>query len=156
MSNIKHILVATDGSEGAIKAASLAGDLARGLGAKITVLMVQSEDVILPHAWGLGEYPAEKPYGTMPVEEISAMFEKRARENELPDTMAAIGDLPVPPEAVYRWGHAASEICSFADDNATDLIVIGSHGRSGLKRMLLGSVSHAVANNAHCPVTIVR
>lgn len=156
MSNIKHLLVATDGSPDSLKAATLAGDLARALDAQVTVLMVQSEDAVLPHAWGVGEYPMAKPYASMPVDEIRAEFEKHAREKELPETVAAMGDLPSTAVLAFQWGHAASEICTYADEHSADLIVIGSHGRSGLKRVLLGSVSHAVANNAHCPVTIVR
>ncbi len=156
MSDIQHLLVATDGSPGSLKAATLAGDLARALEAQVTVLMVQSEDAVLPHAWGVGEYPMAKPYATMPVEEIRTEFEKHARENELPETAAAMGELASTPVLAFQWGHAATEICSYADDHGVDLIIIGSHGRSGLKRVLLGSVSHAVANSAHCPVTIVR
>ena len=54
------------------------------------------------------------------------------------------------------WGHAAEEISRFAKDNKVELIVIGSYGKSKLKRAFLGSVSQAVANQAPCPVTIVK
>lgn len=156
MATIQHLLVPTDGSENALKAAAYAGDLARALGAKVTVIMVQSEEIILPHAWGAGDYPIAAPYASMSVEEIRAMLEGRAREHELARTAAALGTLPGTPELVHRWGHAAEEICRYAIDHAVDLIVMGSLGRSGFKRMLLGSISNAVANHAHCPVTIVR
>ncbi|MEX2482719.1 MAG: universal stress protein [Gammaproteobacteria bacterium] len=156
MTAIKHLLVATDGSESAFKAAAFAGDLARGLGARVTVLMVQSEEAVLPHAWGVGEYPVAVPYASMTVEEVRTMLEERARENELARTGEAIGKLAAPPDLVYRWGHAAEEICRYAVDNDVDLMVIGSHGRSAFKRALLGSISNAVANHATCPVTIVR
>ena len=156
MSNIRHLLVATDGSPDSLKAAKLAGDLARGFGARVTVLMVQSEDVVVPHAWGAGDFPADMPSGLMPVEEIRAMLEQRAREEELRNTAAAIGELPSTPELVHRWGHVAAEICGFAAGHEVDMIVLGSHGRSGLKRVLLGSVSRAVANDARCPVIISR
>lgn len=156
MSKIESILVATDGSEGAIKAAEMAGDLARALDASVHVVMVQSEDMIMPHAWGVGDYPAAAPYGTMPIEEVREMLEKRVRNNELPETASAVGKLDKEPEQVVIWGHPAKEICSFAEENDIDLIVIGSHGRSKIARALLGSVSNAVANQAPCPVTIVR
>jgi len=155
MSKIQHLLVATDGSEGSMKAAAFAGELARPLGARVTVITVLSEDVIMPYAWGAGEYPAGPVYGAMSIDEVRAMLEKRARE-ELPRTAEACGELPAAPNEVQIWGHPAEQICDYASEHAVDLIVIGSHGRSGFGRMLLGSVSNAVANHAPCPVTIVR
>ena len=156
MTRFKHILVATDGSEGSRKAAGVAGELARGLDARVSVLMVHSEELIMPHAWGTAEVPAASLWGTMSVEEIRALIESRAAAKELPETSAALGALAEAPTLVQRWGHAAEEICRYAESEQADLIVIGSHGRSGLKRMLLGSVSNVVANQAPCPVTIVR
>jgi nucleotide-binding universal stress UspA family protein len=156
MAAVKHILVPTDGSDGACKAAAFAGELARALDAKISVLFVQNEELVLSHAWGPGEFPAGAPYGTMPVDDIRQMLQEKAQKKELPDTVDALGEQASEPLAVMSWGHPAEEVCRFAGDNDVDLIVIGSHGRSGLKRALLGSVSHAVANQAPCPVTIVR
>ena len=156
MAAINRVLVATDGSAGALKAAAFAAELAGALDAHISVLFVQSDDLVLPHAWGLSESPEGAAYGSMSIEEVRSMLEKRVAEKELPETVAALGKLSRKPESAMVWGHPAQEICRFARDNDVDLIVIGSHGRSGLKRALLGSVSHAVANQAPCPVTIVR
>lgn len=155
-SGVAHVLVPTDGSEGALKAAAFAGQLARALDARASVLVVQSEELIMPHAWGAGEYPAGAPYGSMSVEEVRSMLEGRLQQKELPDTVSALGKLAHDPETAIVWGHAAEEICRYATDHNVDLIVIGSHGRTGIRRALLGSVSHAVANQAPCPVTIVR
>ena len=156
MNAINHLLLPTDGSAGALKAAEFAGVLARALDARVSVLYVQNEDIVIQHAWGAGDYPAGAPYGTMPVDQIRTMIEQRVREKELPETVNALGELSTEPSSVMEWGHAAEGICRFASEHAVDLIVIGSHGRSGIKRALLGSVSHAVANQAPCPVTIVR
>jgi len=156
MAAIRHLLVPTDGSEGALKAAAFAGELARSLGARVSVLYVQSEDFILPHAWGPGSYPAGAAQGSMSVEEVRAMLEERVRNQALPDTAAAVGTLDEPAAQAQTWGHAADEICRYASEHDVDLIVIGSHGRSGIRRVILGSVSNAVANQASCPVTVVR
>jgi nucleotide-binding universal stress UspA family protein len=156
MTAINHILVPTDGSEGALHAAQLAGDLARSLNAKVTVLYVQDEDHVLAHAWGAGNIPGGAPSGLGSVEQVREMLENRAREEELPKTAEALGELANPPELTVAWGHSSEGICKYATDNKVDLIVIGSHGRSGLKRAFLGSVSHAVVNQAPCPVTVVR
>lgn len=68
----------------------------------------------------------------------------------------ALGELSDEPGAVVAWGRPADEICEFARVQGFDLIVIGSHGRSGIKRALLGSFSHTVANQPPCPHTIDR
>jgi nucleotide-binding universal stress UspA family protein len=53
-------------------------------------------------------------------------------------------------------GNTKQAILQEAQECAADLIVVGSHGRRGLKRFFLGSVSEAVAMNAHCSVVVVR
>ena len=153
---IEHILVPTDGSDLAIKAAAFAGNLARALDARITIAIVHSDDAIQPLAWGAGGFPASATNASMAVDEIRARLEHNAEHKELADTVAALGKLSQPPELVQLWGHAAEQVCLHAEATGIDLIVMGSHGRSGFKRVLLGSVSNAVANHAHCPVMIVR
>jgi len=53
-------------------------------------------------------------------------------------------------------GRPARSINEYADENDIDQILIGSHGRTGVSRILLGSVAEAVVRRAHCPVTVVR
>ncbi len=55
-----------------------------------------------------------------------------------------------------RYGNPAEEICQYAIRNKIDLVVIGTHGRTGLKRLLLGSVAERVVRAAPCPVLTVR
>jgi nucleotide-binding universal stress UspA family protein len=156
MTEVKHILVPTDGSDGARKAAAFAGVLARALEAKVSVLFVQSEDVVMPLAWGPGNYPVDVPNSARSVEEIRDVIEQQIRQEALPETVRALGTLKHEPESVILWGHAADGVCDFATEHQVGLIVMGSHGRTGIRRALLGSVSHAVVNRAPCPVTIVR
>lgn len=59
-------------------------------------------------------------------------------------------------ETVSVVGKSADEILEYADTHDTDVIVIGSHGRSGFSRMLLGSVAETVMRRATTPVTVVR
>lgn len=54
------------------------------------------------------------------------------------------------------FGSAAQEIATFAERVGADLIVIPSHGRTGLKRLLIGSVAERVVRLAHCPVLVLR
>ncbi|MCG8412854.1 MAG: universal stress protein [Pseudomonadales bacterium] len=156
MATINHILVPTDGSEGSLNAARFAGSLANAFGAKVSVLMVQGDDTLVSQAWGYGNFPFDSPDGMKTVEEIRTALEQHVKENELQDTSKALGALNIDPEIVSVWGHPSEEILKFSEENGVDLIVIGSHGRSALKRAFLGSVSQAVANQATCPVTVVK
>ena len=150
MTGIDHILVPTDGSEGSLHAAQLAGIFARSLNAKVTVIYVQDESQILSLSWGAVSE------GLDSVEIVRNSLERNALEERLPKTAEALGKLTEEPKTVFTWGHASEEICKYATKNSVDLIVIGSHGRSKLKRAFLGSVSQAVANQADCPVTIAK
>jgi universal stress protein A len=148
MAAVNHVLIATDGSETALKAAAFAGDLARALGARISVLFVQDDAIVVSGAWGEGS--------AMSVEQVREYLQRQARDKEIPETVSAVGPLEHDARTFLEWGRPATEICRIAREQDVDLVVIGSHGRSGIKEALLGSVSHAVANHAPCPVTIVR
>jgi len=156
MTKVQHILVPTDGSEGALKAAQFAGDMARALNAKVTVLLVQDERSVLSEAWNaaIGHQTADSASGAVDVARTA--MEENARQNALANTGAVLGDLASGHELVQVWGHPANDICRYAAEHSVDLIVMGSQGLSALGRAILGSVSHAVVNSADCAVTIVK
>lgn len=156
MGFINKILVATDGSETAFKAARHAGDLARAVGAKVTVIMVQDEQLVMPEAWAAAGLVLTGGVASPSIEDIRHKFDEQALSGALAETAKALGDTPSKPELISAWGHPSETICDIAAEKSIDLIVVGSHGRSGLKRALLGSVSHSVSNHAPCAVTIVR
>ena len=153
---LTHILVPTDGSECSLKAATFAGDLARQVEAKVTLLVVHDARSIVAEAWNTAAGPAEAASEKGAEAEARSSIEKYAEVNELAHTRVALGDVSGEIELAQVWGHPVAEICDFVADKNVDLIIMGSHGRSGLKGVLLGSVSHAVVNKAACAVTIVR
>jgi len=153
--NISKILLATDGSEGAFHAAKFAATIAQSLGAKVIILTVHDDDVLMLHAMGPAVWPAAVPDASLNVEEIKSATEKKAIETTLADTKAALGSL-ADIEVDQIWGHTAEAICDYAGEKSVDLIVIGSRGRSVFARLLLGSVSTQVAHHSPCPVTIVH
>lgn len=67
-----------------------------------------------------------------------------------------VGNLPDWVELTTRVGNPHDEILQFAEDEGCDLIVLGTHGRSGLERWWLGSVAEKVIRRADCPVMTVR
>jgi nucleotide-binding universal stress UspA family protein len=152
----RHILVATDGSETAFKAAKFAGDLARALGATVSIAIVHDEQGVIPDAWNLVGLQTSDGKPLASTEAVRQRVEDHALTTELAKTAEAAGELKNAPKLLNLWGHAADRLCEYAQQHAVDLIVIGSHGRSGIKRAILGSVSHAVANAAPCAVTIVK
>lgn len=155
MSTISHIVIATDGSDLSKRAAAFGGDLARVFDARVTLIMVHDEQVVIPAAWNAVGLRFEG-HAALSTEDIRKRIEANALENELAQTASAIGNISAETKQVNLWGHPADQICNYAAEHDADMIVIGSHGRSGIQKALLGSVSHSVANRAPCAVTIVR
>lgn len=144
----RHILLATDGSECARKAALVAADLALKFDAELTALFVFVVPAIA--AVPYGEFTPAVPPGTINE------WERAARET----AERRVDEILRPAGVRYSFreetGHPAETIVRIAGDEKCDLIVIGSRGLSGIKEFLLGSVSSRVSHHAHCPVLIVR
>lgn len=142
----QNILVPVDGSETSYAAVAQAAELAKAFGGKITVVQVLALD----------------PY--IAAEYISATqtndIIERARTSvlkTLEEAAAKFSDLGIPVEAKLLEGQVVHrEIIREAETSKADLIVIGSHGRTGLKRLFLGSVAQSVLGEAHIPVLVVR
>lgn len=125
----------SDFSEDVIDAAS---SLAAANGGKVYFLYV-----------AIPELPASSGSAIAPVEEALAIERKRfeAIRPTQPD---------VPYEHIFARGEPADEILRVADEIDADLIVIGTHGRSGLTRMLMGSVAEAIVRRSPHPVLTIR
>ncbi|MEL6871096.1 MAG: universal stress protein [Pseudomonadota bacterium] len=152
MSDLDHILIATDGSEQAAKAAAFGGDLARAVNARVTIISVLDDQLVVPLAWQSIDFRDD----VSSVDTARASIEQHTESTALRNAVDVIGQLSESAAQVQVWGHPATQICDFAAEHAVDLIVIGSHGRSAIKAALLGSVSMAVVNRAPCAVTVVR
>ncbi|RLG20885.1 universal stress protein [Methanosarcinales archaeon] len=140
---IEKILIATDGSEYTEKAIEYGLSLAKLLGAKVYALCVAD---IAPAL----SVPLE---GSLrPVLEL-IKNECMEATSEVRERGEKIG---VEVECVVREGKPASEIVKFAEENEIDLIVMGTLGRGGLERILLGSVAERVIRTSKVPVVVVR
>ncbi len=141
---IKKILVATDGSDPAGRALDFALDLAGKYFAKVTIISV-SQTVS-----ALGTSTQHRPY----VKELKAHHQSVLSE-ALKKAKKVAPDLNVETMLV-EGRRPADEINKVAKDEGFDLIAIGSRGMGGAKEFFLGSVSDRVADEAPCPVVIVK
>lgn len=139
-----HILVATDLSDASRSAIERASEIARQWDAKLTVLHVHGR-------------PPEPPEANVPAERIVFSADLDA------DALAALDDLKCALLADVEWisaatvehGRTAQAICDYAREHAVDLIVTGSHGRTGLAHFFHGSVAEKVVKHAPCAVMVV-
>jgi nucleotide-binding universal stress UspA family protein len=140
-----RILVPVDGSEQSKTAVTLAVRVAGEQKGKLVFLnVVDTKGVLDPFA---------RPDGTHPAEVLGALQQDgREALNSAQDLAAKAG---VSSEIKQVEGEAIASILDFAH-SGFDLIAIGSHGRSGVSRALLGSVAEAVMRNASCPVLVTR
>lgn len=138
-----RILVPTDGSEGSMVAIDHAVDLALVHDAVLRGVYVVNESAL---AGASVEVPWEGLYAHLREEGESALERLRDR--------AEMADIPV--ETELREGRPSQKIVEEAIEAECDLIVMGTHGRSGLDRLLLGSVAEGVIRTATVPVLTVK
>lgn len=143
----KRILVPTDFSAHSDAAVRYAVVLARQFGSSLFLLHV------LDDAYAAG--PWESEFGIPETPGLRDRLKREAEQRLTACLTAADRDrFNVTTEVVT--GRPAQSIVDFARDNATDLIVMGTHGRSGVAHLLMGSVAERVVRSAPCPVLTVR
>ena len=138
----KRIMVATDGSRPARKAVETGIDIAKLSGAKIYAVYV-----VVPTTHSARDFGWEK-----------AAMEHFRNEGKraigfVEETAKAAG---IEVESVLIEGHPADEIVKFAEQNDIEMIVMGTLGKTGLDRFLLGSVAENVVRHSKIPVLVVR
>lgn len=144
---IRSILQPTDFSECANYALSYSASLARQFDATIVCL-----HVVEPMVPTVGYTGMTEP---LPIADISEQLEDSA-ERELPKIAQGEECAGLKVDELIVHGDAATEIVRVAKERRVDLIVISSHGRTGLGRMLFGSTAEAVVRHAPCPVLVVK
>lgn len=145
-SNIyRKIMVATDGSEPVKKAVDTAIEIARLGGAKLyAVYVMASGGISLAHPRDVGWDKAMKEHLTTEGNEATAYVEAAGKAAN------------IEVESLILEGNPAHEIIEFAEKNDIDLIVMGTHGRTGVQRFLLGSVAQNVVRHSGKAVLVVR
>lgn len=144
---VSRILFPTDFSDCANFALPYAAGIARATGAAL--LCVHVVETVVP---AVGYTGMSEP---VPIVDISEQLEDSA-ERELPKIAACDECAGLDVEEIIEHGDAATEIVRVAQERAVELIVVASHGRTGLGRMLFGSTAEAVVRHATCPVLVVK
>lgn len=145
--NIRTILVPLDFSTCSLGVARDVADLAERLGARVVLLHVALLPSGVPpgaHVWPDGREVGASDHVTGDARERLAGFAE----------VAGRGGVPV--EAIVEVGPVVPTILSVCDRVGADLLVMGTHGRSGLARLVLGSVAEGVSHRARVPVLLVR
>lgn len=138
----RRILVALDESTAAVRALDVAIDLIQALSAEVALVHVVNPQCLAVPEAGI-------PSGVLLADL------QRAGQTLLAAAAARVGDAP-PPWQFLREGKPSREIVAAAHEWCADLIVLGTHGRSWVARVILGSTAEAVARHAPCPVIVVR
>jgi len=135
----QKILVATDGSRYSKDATERAIDFAKSYGGELKVISVV-------------DVPAEF-YGEAP-DAVESLINKA--KGFVEDVKKQAETAGIRTETFVREGEAFQAITNLAGDQNVNTIIMGSHGRTGLKRLLMGSVTEKVIGHAPCPVLVVR
>lgn len=145
------VLIPTDGSDPANRAAEHGFELAEQHDATVHLLFV----VELPNQ-GLGSaYGGIE--GGFPIHDKEVLPALEEQAESLTDDLAERADaFDLDARTAVRSGMAPEELLQYSDDHSADLIVMGTHGRRGVERVLLGSVTERVIRTADVPVLVVR
>jgi nucleotide-binding universal stress UspA family protein len=145
MSPIRRIVFASDFSEASRPALASAIELARAL--KAEILLTHAVVPIVPAD---GMYAAYVDWGTL------EKATREAAQMQIDRLAARVRQRGIRVSTSLTLGNAADEIVRIAKARKAGLIVMGTHGRSGLSRFVMGSVAMRVMSTASCPVVTVR
>ncbi|MDD8018125.1 MAG: universal stress protein [Bacteroidota bacterium] len=141
---LKHILVPIDFSENSKKALRYAVPLAHQFNASITLINIV-EPTVFPSDFGFGQmsFPdVEKELFDKAEEEL------RSVAKEIPSA--------IPNDVAVKTGIPFVEVTNYANDEQIDLIIVATHGRTGVEHILFGSTAEKIIRKAPCPVFVVR
>lgn len=135
----QKVLLAVDGSDHSAKAVPVAADIARKSNGEVSVFHAREQAIHRGGSWELeSESDADSLVERIRTELAAAGVKARSRTDRAPE------------------GRAAKAILDVAESEGSDMIVMGSRGRSDLAGLLLGSVTHKVIQLSHCTVVVAR
>jgi nucleotide-binding universal stress UspA family protein len=148
---ISMIMVGTDGSESSIKAADYAIAIAKRHNAELIAVNVLTSDI----GYAYSSPGVESP--PLTIREIILLAEDEVKKwfNDI-KAKADKSGVRFRSEIIMAKKSAVSTMLDYAEEQEIDLIVVGTRGRSGIKKMLLGSIALGLVTHAACPVLVVK
>lgn len=148
----KHLVVPVDGSDNALSALKAAVELAKTFDAELSIITITPRD---RNAVRLASgYPGDQSIVQQYYEEMDRQSERLMKNSA--DIARKMGLASVKTETIPAFDSVPKQILDYAEKNNADLIVMGTRGLGGFKRLVLGSVSSAIVANAQCSVLVVR
>jgi nucleotide-binding universal stress UspA family protein len=153
--NLKKIMIATDGSDCSMQAAKKAIGLARLSGGTVYAVFVMSTSYLLPmdrdyfSSMGVNIY-----WDSM----YKVMYEALKKQGQQAiNSVISLGEAKeIIVEPVMLEGHPADELIRYAEEEGMDIVVMGTLGKTGIDRLLLGSVAENLVRHSKVPVMVVR
>jgi nucleotide-binding universal stress UspA family protein len=148
---ISKIMVGIDGSKESVNAADYAIDIAKRHNAELIAVNVLTSDI----GYAYSSPGVESP--PLTIREIILLAEDEVKKwlNDIEEKADKSG-IRFRSEIIIAKRSAVSTMLDYAEEQKIDLIVVGTRGRSGIKKMLLGSVASGLVTYAACPVLIVK
>lgn len=146
----KHLVVAVDGSETSINALKHAAELAGVNGARLTLVHVANPAEYMALAPEFLQHESYEAAAVAQGNEVLDAAERTARELGVKNT---VKHLLVANKGAREM---AQDLVDYADENGADLLVLGTHGRTGLMHLLMGSFAETVMRQSHLPLLIIR
>ncbi len=149
--SIRKILVTIDGSENSKKAADYASSLAKKYNAQLIILYVLYSELGFAYSNLLGVTTPKAIDDALETQkkDVQKWFDEI--RSKLKNTNISVTD-----KIIISVSSIVGEIIGFADKEKVDLIILGTRGRTGFKKLLLGSVAEGVVTHSSCPVMVVR
>jgi nucleotide-binding universal stress UspA family protein len=148
----KRILIATDGSKFSEKAAKVGIELAKLSGGKVIIVYIADISKYISSAGLIAPFGGVSPDA---IDDVVASIRETGEKATLQVNELARASGIISERQIVE-GNPASEILRIAEDDKIDVIVMGSIGKTGLEKFLMGSVAEKVVHNSKLPVLIVR
>jgi len=149
--SIRKILVTIDGSENSKKAADYSISLSKKYNAQLIILYVLYSELGFAYSNLLGVTTPKAIEDALETQkkDVQKWFDEI--RSKLKNTNISVTD-----KIIISVSSIVGEIIGFADKEKVDLIILGTRGRTGFKKLLLGSVAEGVVTHSSCPVMVVR
>lgn len=146
----KHLVVAVDGSETSLNALKHASELAKVNDARVTLVHVANPAEYMALAPEFLQHESYEAAAVAQGTEVLDFAENTAKEDGVNNI---VKHLLVANKGAREM---AQELVDYADENGADLLVLGTHGRTGLMHLLMGSFAETVMRQSHLPLLVIR